>query len=627
MNIFVYFSMSKQKEKSKKQGTLKPRIAYGPILSIAVLALIVRGVVMYDFSRSIFWSSVWMDSATYNDMAKSMVATGDWIGTQPFFMTPFYPYFLALLYSLFGVDLAVVRIAQMLLGSGTAVMVYLITSKLFSRKAAVIAGCLTAVYGPLVFFVNLLLVETVKVFFVTLSMYLALRARASLKLFDFLFCGLSLGVAILCRPTDALMVLPLILFLFYFSSLSGQQAVRYSAAVLLGITVAVAPVTIRNFVLSGEFIPVTSNGGLNFYIGNNAQAVGVYYNPEQFNLVHDPNGSGYLEHQYGKAFSPSETSSYWMEKATSYVVEQPGSFVVLLFRKFILFFHYKEIGQLGYGYDFMANHISSLLAYLPVFLIVMPLSMLGMVVTLPRWKELFLLHGFLWMQVAGVVLFFITDRYRLSALPFFIVFSGGGVEWLWNAIRQKKQGALVKGAAVIAAAVMGATILNYSLNDDFSTEYYNIGSTYFDAKRYNDAATAFQTSLSIKESHAVYNSLGNVYAAVGKYSVAQRMYVRANAMNPIEANSIFSIGTLFVRQQQWDSAIVYFNRALSINPRFAPARLNKGLTLFYLQRFSEALPELEAYVAIENDKTKTASVQRDIENLRRLIMEEQQSKK
>lgn len=618
--------MAKRKEQQKKQVQTPSSSSYRPVMIVALLALIVRGVVTYDYSRSIFWSSVWMDSATYNDWAKSMAVTGDWIGSQPFFMTPFYPYFLALLYTIFGVDLSVVRIAQVLLGSATAVLVYFITVRLFTKKGAFIAGCIAAVYGPLVFFVNLLLVETVKVFFVTLSFYLAQRALASLKQSDFVYCGIALGAAILCRPTDALMLIPLFVSLFFISSISKQHAVQYSAFLLIGIAVLVAPVTIRNFALSGEFIPVTSNGGLNFYIGNNAQAVGVFYNPEQFNMVHDPNGSGYLEHLYGKRFSHGETSSYWMEKAMDYITGQPGAFLALMGRKFVLFFHHKEIGQLGYGYDFMASYISSLLAYLPVFIIVMPLAVLGMAVSRRRWKELFLLHGFLWMQVAGVILFFITDRYRLSAMPFFIVFAGGGAEWLWDRMKERKQSSVFKGIAVIVVSVLGATVLNFPIGKNFSTEYYNIGLTYFEAKRYQDAASAYQTSLSIKESPNVHNSLGDVYAAVGNFAMAKQEYQRAYILKPNEAISVFSIGTLFVRQQKWDSALVYYNKSLSINPRFAPARLNKGLTLYYLQRFREALPEMEAYIEFETDQTKTASVRRDLENLKRLIQEEEQSK-
>jgi 4-amino-4-deoxy-L-arabinose transferase-like glycosyltransferase len=564
-----------------------------------------------------------MDSATYNDWAKSMVLSGDWIGSQPFFMTPFYPYFLAVLYTVFGMDLSVIRIAQIVLGSGTAVLVYLIAARLFSRRSALIAGCLAAVYGPLVFFVNLLLVETVKVFFGTLTLYLVLRAFSSKKPVDYVYSGLSLGAAILCRPTDALMVIPIISAILFFSSDARGERIRRSIMVLAGIALLIAPVTLRNFLLSGEIIAVTSNGGLNFYIGNNADAVGVFHNPEQFNLVHDPNGSGYLQHQFGRPFTHGQTSSYWTAKALSFITEHPGAFSALMMKKFLLFFHHKEIGQLGYGYDFMAQHISRLLLFLPAFIIVLPLSVLGMAVFRRRWKELFLLHGFVWMQVAGVVLFFITDRYRLSAMPFFIIFAGGGADWLWNAVKERKRLPVMKAGGVMAAAVMLGTVFNVPIADDFSSEYYNIGLTYFEAHRYQDAVAAYRSSLSVRESYSVYNSLGDVHAAVGNFPLARQAYGRAFELNRSEPVSLFSIGTLFVRSQQWDSALVYYNRSLAVNPRFAPARLNKGLTLYYLQRLPEALAELEQYVELETDRTKTASVRRDIENLRALLRDEQ----
>lgn len=610
------------KTKVKEKASL-----FRPALIVGILALAVRGIVTLDYSRTIFWSSVWMDSATYNDWAKSIVATGDWIGTQPFFMTPFYPYFLAVLYSLFGTDLFVVRFAQMLLGSGTAVLVYLIAGKMFSHRAAMIAGILAALYGPLVFFVNLLLVETVKVFFVTLALYFALTAKQTGDWKQYGYCGLSIGAAILCRPTDALMLIPLLLSFLLITSQNRTKEIKNSAFFLLGVFLLVAPVTARNYLLSGEFIPVTSNGGLNFYLGNNEKAVGVFYNPEQFNMVYDPNGSGYLEHLYGKKYSHSETSSYWMDKALNFIASDPVGFITLMGRKLVLFFHYKEIGQLGYGYDFMAHYVSDVLDYLPVFIIIIPFAVLGIAVSIRQWRTHLLLFGFLAMQILGVVLFFVTDRYRLSAIPFFLVFAGRGAERLWLEIKNKNSRTVILGVAGMAATVLFSTVFNYRLAQDFSTEYYNIGLTYFDSKRYSEAISAYQTSLSIRESHAVYNSLGNVYAAVGNYPLAQKEYWRAFTMNPNEAVSVFSIGTLFVRQQQWDSALVYYDKALAINPRFAPARLNKGLTLYYLQQFAAAIPELEAYVDLEQDKTKTASVVRDIQNLKQLIQEEKLKEK
>src|SRR6185295_19163526 len=50
------------------------------------------------------------------------------------------------------------------------------------------------------------------------------------------------------------------------------------AAFSIAFAIALVPVTVRNIVVSGYWSPVTaSHGGLNFYIGNNAQADGTYH--------------------------------------------------------------------------------------------------------------------------------------------------------------------------------------------------------------------------------------------------------------------------------------------------------------------------------------------------------------
>ena len=71
--------------------------------------------------------------------------------------------------------------------------------------------------------------------------------------------------------------------------------------------------------------------------------------------------------------------------------------------------------------------------------------------------------------------------------------------------------------------------------------------------------------------------------------------------------------------QDWESALKACERAIEINPRFAPAYLNKGLTLYYMQRFPEALEYMERYTELERDRSKLATVHKDIENLKAII--------
>ena len=54
---------------------------------------------------------------------------------------------------------------------------------------------------------------------------------------------------------------------------------RARVLILLGAALAIAPVTLRNRVVGGEWVLVTAGGGFNFYIGNHAAADGGYVQP------------------------------------------------------------------------------------------------------------------------------------------------------------------------------------------------------------------------------------------------------------------------------------------------------------------------------------------------------------
>src|SRR5262249_8324038 len=67
-----------------------------------------------------------------------------------FYQSPFYAYFLGVLFRVFGDGPWAPRFVQIVLGSFTPVLVYGIGTRLFTHRAALIGGVLVALYGPLV---------------------------------------------------------------------------------------------------------------------------------------------------------------------------------------------------------------------------------------------------------------------------------------------------------------------------------------------------------------------------------------------------------------------------------------------------------------------------------------------
>jgi hypothetical protein len=90
-----------------------------------------------------------IDSASYRAWARELVSTG-WWPTRNFYQSPFYAYFLGGLYAIFGDGPWPPLLAQVVLGSLTPVFTYAIATRLFTRRAGLVAGLLICLYGPLV---------------------------------------------------------------------------------------------------------------------------------------------------------------------------------------------------------------------------------------------------------------------------------------------------------------------------------------------------------------------------------------------------------------------------------------------------------------------------------------------
>src|SRR5207245_137552 len=57
------------------------------------------------------------------------IAAGDWLGDRPFYMDPLYPYFLAVVYRVWGRDLLLVGLLQVALAAGSCALVAVVGAR------------------------------------------------------------------------------------------------------------------------------------------------------------------------------------------------------------------------------------------------------------------------------------------------------------------------------------------------------------------------------------------------------------------------------------------------------------------------------------------------------------------
>ena len=302
---------------------------------LLLLALVVRLVYLEHSQDNPFFSAPVVDAHSYVAQARQLVEVS-WVGDKPFWQPPLYPYFLALIYAVSGDLFWTPRFIQFLLGAASCALVFGIGRQVFGTRVGLLAGAMACLYGPSIYFEGELLPTALAVFLNLLLLLVLLqpdwgRGQA-------LVSGLVQGLAIVAVPNAAL--LAPCACLWYWKSTERAVRSKLVWCLLFAATASsvVGAVTARNWVVSGEFIPLSWNGGVNFYLGNHPdydRLVGVRPGPEWEALMEQPMAAGYEGY--------AERSAYFYRQAGDWIASAPGDFVRLLGYKVFLLARGEEI--------------------------------------------------------------------------------------------------------------------------------------------------------------------------------------------------------------------------------------------------------------------------------------------
>lgn len=191
--------------------------------------------------------------------------------------TPGFPILMAVVYKFFGPSEAAVRGVNLVLDSLSALFVFFLAIELFRTAIAVIAGLLAALSPQLAYYSSIPLADPVAVGPILLALYFFIRAWKRPRLRTVAVAGALIGVSCWLRA-NALLLAP---FLALLIPLLFERGRRLSlAAALVGATaIVIAPITIRNYLVFGRFIPLSLSTGLTLVEG-----IGVYDKEGRFGL-------------------------------------------------------------------------------------------------------------------------------------------------------------------------------------------------------------------------------------------------------------------------------------------------------------------------------------------------------
>jgi len=383
------------------------------------------------------------DTADYDEIALNLlggqgfVARENWFGHELHsWRPPLYPLFLAGIYGLVGHSHLAVKVAQSLIGAGTAVLIYSLGCRLH-RPAALWAGVAASVYGPLVASSNEVMSETVYTFFVVLAASLltvAPRYPGASRLLPAdtaPLAGVAIGLAALTRPVGLLWWPAALVVAAIRGPGSWREGVaarrrwlRRAMWITGGLVLTVSPWTIRNYAVHGSFVPISTQGGFIFARSNAVQP--------DWRVEH---GWRIESRVFEELPSEVERDRIWFRQGLAAIADHPVTYLRLVGERFLRFWYF-----LRPDYNFW-------------YMLVLPFAGLGCV---RYWRSagFDLLVGFMALSlIVFCTVLYAAARFRLPMEPFFLLLAAAWVRDRWDA-KPRRVTLGILGAAAAANGLL-----------------------------------------------------------------------------------------------------------------------------------------------------------------------------
>lgn len=404
--------------------------AGGLLASLVLLALVARvaGVLVVGG-----YHAPWLSE--YEEIARTILRNGfygyneDGLPPVPSsFMPPLYPFFLAGIMALFSDGSGLhIKAVQSVLSAGSVLLTFWLAWEIFGeRSVALLSALISALYPSFIVGALEISTATLEVLLVQVFGILVFRWYRRKSSCHAGLAGLALGLLSLTRA-PAMLMAPLASF--WMMSAEADQTyrrkIRALALFLAMLAVTIAPWTIRNYLVHGALVPISTNGGINLWIGNNPRATGefVYFkevDPDIFARV--------------LPLTEVQRDSLFYEEASSFIRDNPRAFLQLLAKKAVYFWWFRP--SIGSSYPDMGLALQAattglMLAYTAV----LPLAVLGLVLLLRSKERASLpLFGIVVLPyMATSIIFFAATRFRAPVEPFLIILASyaiaGMVRW------------------------------------------------------------------------------------------------------------------------------------------------------------------------------------------------------
>jgi tetratricopeptide (TPR) repeat protein len=592
-------------------------------LFVVVLALRLYGLAKLTESQFLLPNAG--DMQFYNDWALRILR-GNWTDHMAFYGLPLYAYLLAAIYWVCGHNPFVPAFLQACLDAGTAVLIYRLGVSVFAASVneksppglalqgkfiGLLAAIGWACFQPAQGYSIILMPTAWLVFVFWCVVWQIVKRRQAPALGTLLLLGGLMGFTAMGIATILFLVPLLLAALFLRWKGSAGRRVAGAGLIMAGVFLGTSPAWIHNYFVARDPVFLSAHSGVNFWIGNNPVATGYPKFPPGLHAGQEAmlkDSITAAEKALGRPLQRSEVSAYWSRKARTWIRAHPEDFVRLLgtkLRNFWNAFSYDDISVIT------ALRDQSIILPGLGFGLVAALGLPGLLVATWKIPSSRWIAAAILLHIASLLTVFVTERYRLAAVPGLLLFAAYGLYELWRNIAKEHY----RLAGFFLLLLFGSTAFVSMPQKDptlWALDTYNSGLQALEAKDFSLARRKFDLAYAYSPENAEINfAEGNLHLATGDVPAAKRFYFGALRLDPTHAGAYNNLGVLALEEQRWKLAANFFRHALEHAPNdskthylLARAELKSGNLAIARKEIARAIqldPRHPEFVALQKE--------------------------
>lgn len=587
-------------------------------IGVFALAFTLRLIFAWQWHDLPYGDAPLWDAKGHDDWA-TQILQGHFLQKTAFYSSPLYPYFLALLYKLWGHSFLMVSVVNAIIDSLTCVLLAFIAFECFGASAAALTGLLAAFCRSMIFYTAPVMKESLGLFLLAAFTWMLLRALHGGKGRDFALAGCCLGLCALVRG-NALVLVPVVWAIIAARPRVLAAPYKSASIFVAAALFAILPATLHNLAASRDFVLINYDDGFNLYLGNSPWATGASYDFPPF-INADPRPEEIVETEVAqratgmKEMPPSAVSGYWRRQALDYMAENPAHSLSLLGTKFMAFWN---AGQQFDNYDipFIERNFSTILsAPLVSFWLIALLAAFASVALWPvRRTEIASLLALAIAYMASVLLFYVTERYRLPMIVFMLPLAGAALP-AGLALAREKNWKRLAAAMTGTFLMLGLALWPRPATDLSAYDWGTLSSIEADRGNYQEALQLIDKAMAASpEKVGADGMIKASYAEerLGHMDKAMQWLLQARQFYPDSGVILYNVGRLQATQGRLTDALASFRQAIELTPGYALTYYAEAVVQEHLGRHAEAIESARRGLAVAPDDVRLRDISQQL---------------